>query len=150
MARGGYFRFISMSHCNFSLAVQGADGRGRGGEGGSSLSGCPEATRDLTGDLTWPPGATAEAPAQLPAVAFLAQIQSQRSLGLREFSSLGRFSGTWEEEGSRVWINWTRFSPVSLKTAPVGDFGFHESPRGRRLGTSITFSSSECGVCEGG
>lgn len=47
-----------------------------------------------------------------------------------------------------MWINWMHL-PVSLKIAPVGDFGFRESPQGRRLGPSIAPSSSECGVCEG-
>lgn len=138
-----------MSHFDFSLAGQGASGRGGRHGGGGGLSRSPEATRDLAGDLTWPSGATAETPAQLPAVAFLAQIQSLGSLGLRKFLSLGHFSSKWEEEGSNVWINWMRFSPVSLKMAAVGDFGLHGSPRRRRLGPSVTSSSSSVGSVRG-
>lgn len=137
-----------MSHFDFSLAVQGADGRGGRHGGGGGLSRSPEATRDLAGDLTWPSGATAETPAQLPAVAFLAQIQSLGSLGLRKFLSLGHFSSKWEEEGSNVWINWMRFSPVSLKMAPVGDWPPRKSPQ-EKAGSERHFLLFECGVCEG-
>lgn len=41
-----------------------------------------------------------------------------------------------------MWINGTYFSPVSLQTISVDDFGFHGSPHGKKPDPRISETSS--------